>query len=196
VAGDIHRRPALAEKFMHTGKQSLQPFQAVSAIEIRPVCSVLPHFDGANQPLALTAQMLLNPVAQVLDQKETVGDLSGLACADSGAFGVEPVAIAADDFHPGCWLSHVASEAEERSGSTLATVLVSRSTRMVPHAAPLRQAHSSTPTTRSFRPRRFLRPTLEMPENRIAAHHDAKLGEQPARGFASSEKSIRLSRRP
>jgi hypothetical protein len=31
-----------------------------------------------------------------------------------------------------------------------------------------------------------LRPTLEMPKNRIAAHHNTKPGEQPARGFASS----------
>ncbi len=31
-----------------------------------------------------------------------------------------------------------------------------------------------------------LRPTLELPENSIAAHDDAKPGEQPARGFASS----------
>ncbi len=66
---------------MHTGKQSLQPFQPVSAIEVRPVCSVLPHFDRANRPLALTAQMLLNPIAQVLDQMETVGDLSCLGRA-------------------------------------------------------------------------------------------------------------------
>jgi hypothetical protein len=31
-----------------------------------------------------------------------------------------------------------------------------------------------------------LRPTVEMPQNRIAAHHDARPGEQPARGFTSS----------
>jgi hypothetical protein len=68
MAGDIHYRPALAEKFMYMGKQSLQPFQPVSAVEGRPVCSVLPHCYRANRPLALTAQMLLNPVAQVLDQ--------------------------------------------------------------------------------------------------------------------------------
>src|SRR5512135_982544 len=84
MARDICRCPALAEKFMHAGKQSLQPFQPVSAIEVRPVCSVLPHFDRANRPLALTTQMLLDPVAQVLHQMETVGDLPGLGRAYSG----------------------------------------------------------------------------------------------------------------
>jgi hypothetical protein len=43
------------------------------------------------------------------------------------------------------------------TGSTSATVPVSTSTRVVPHAAPLRQAHSSTPTTCSFRSRRSRR---------------------------------------
>jgi hypothetical protein len=36
MAADICRCPALAEKFMHAGEQSLQPFQSVSAIEVRP----------------------------------------------------------------------------------------------------------------------------------------------------------------
>jgi hypothetical protein len=42
------------------------------------------NLDRANRPLALTVQKLLNPVAQVLDQMETVGDLSGLGRAYSG----------------------------------------------------------------------------------------------------------------
>jgi hypothetical protein len=64
---------------MHTGKQALQPFQPVGAIEVRPHCAALPTFDRANRPLALTTQLSLDPVAQVLHRIETVGDLSGLA---------------------------------------------------------------------------------------------------------------------
>jgi len=55
MAGDIHRRPALAEKVMHAGKRSLQSFQPASAVKLGPVRSVLPPFDRVNRPLAPTA---------------------------------------------------------------------------------------------------------------------------------------------
>jgi hypothetical protein len=36
---------------MHASEQSLRPFQLVSAIEVRPVCSVLPHLAFVRPPL-------------------------------------------------------------------------------------------------------------------------------------------------
>jgi hypothetical protein len=58
---------------------------------------------------------------------------------------------------------------------------------MVPRAAPLRQAYSINANNPQFlSSAHSLRPTLEMPENSIAARHDAKPGEQAARRFATS----------
>ena len=53
--------------------------------------------------------------------------------------------------------------------------------------APLRHAHSINANNPQFPSLPLsLRPTLEMPENSIAAHHDAEPGQQPSRGLASS----------
>jgi hypothetical protein len=57
---------------------------------------------------------------------------------------------------------------------------------MVPHAAPLRQAHSSTPTTRSFRSRRSSRARRLRCRRTVSPLTTTKPGQQSARGFASS----------
>jgi hypothetical protein len=149
-------------------KKLLKPRQPVSAIEVRPLCSILPHFGRTNRPLTLTAQVLLNPVTQVPDQMETIGDLSGLRRAYSGAFSVEPWRSRQTISTPGCWLSHLASDAEERSGSTSATVLASRSTRMVPHALPLRQCRVAAWTEKCVRRRTVLPFEREIPDRRFS----------------------------
>ena len=172
---------------MHAGKQSLQPFQSVSAIEVRPIGSVLPHFDRANRPLALTTQMLLNPVAQVLDQMETIGDLPGLGRAYSGTLSIEPVAIAADDFHS----RMLAKPARQRGRGAVRQHAGDGSGLKVHQDGSACGAFAPGPLINANNPQlpfsaQSPRPTLEMPKNSVAAYHDAKPGQQSARGFASS----------
>jgi len=97
---DCHR-PALAKEFMHAGKQPLKALQPVGAIEVRPICPVLPLLSRANWPLPLTAQMLLDPVAQVLHQVKAVGDLPRLWSALTRCVGVETITIRGDQLDAG-----------------------------------------------------------------------------------------------
>jgi hypothetical protein len=158
----------------HFGADSHQP---VSTIKVRPIGSVLPHFDQANRPLALTTQMLLDQVAQVLHQMETVGDLSGLGRAYSGAFSVEPVAIAADDFHP----RMLAQPPRQRDGGAIWQHLGDGSGFKIYKDGSTCGASAPSPLINANNPQfpssLSLRSTLEMPENSIAAHHDAEPAE-------------------
>jgi hypothetical protein len=167
--------------------KAAEPFQPVSAVKVRPVGSALAHFDPANRPLALTTQVLLGLLAQVLEQMETVGDLSGLGCACSGAFSVEPMAIPGDDFYP----RMLAQPRRQRGGGAIRRhvgdgcglqIHEEGSPRGASAPGQLINANNPRVPTSGF----SLCPTLEMPENRIVAHHDTKPGEQLARGFASS----------
>src|SRR5579863_8134737 len=111
---------------------------------------------------------------------ETVSDLSGLGCTYSGTLRVKPVAIAADDFDPRV----LTQPLRERGGGAIRQHVGHRSGLKIHEdrsacgasaPSPLINANNSQLPSLPL----SLCPTLEMPENSIAAHHHAKAGEQP-----------------
>jgi hypothetical protein len=114
---------------------------------------------------------------------ETVGNLSSLGCVDSGAFGVEPVVIAADDFHP----RMLAQPRRQRGAGAIRQHVGNGSGLEIHEDGSICRASTPGPLINATNPpfpssALSLRPMLEMPENRIAAHHDAKLDEHLREG--------------
>ena len=79
----------------------MEALALVSATEIRPVCAVLPLLDRVDRPLPPPAQILLDPVAQVLHQVKAVGNLPRVCSAPTRCVGVETITITGDQLDAG-----------------------------------------------------------------------------------------------
>jgi hypothetical protein len=86
---------------VNAGELLLARLMPVGAIEVVPVSPAVPGFGPIDRLMTPAAKVVLDPAAQVLDQMKPVGHLACLRSAGARTFGVEAVAVAADDLDLG-----------------------------------------------------------------------------------------------
>jgi hypothetical protein len=80
----------------------------------------------------LSSEFFFYRISQIQQQMKAVGNLSRLWCAAPGSAGIQSEPVARDDLHFRMCFSHSANWSAERCGNRSATVLRSKSTRIVP----------------------------------------------------------------
>ena len=129
-----------------------------------------------------TAQLLLDRLAQVLDQMEAVGDLPGLWRAPARSLGIKTAAIAANDFDPGMLvkpLSRSFSRAIRQHVDHLSSLQIHNNRPAAATLSPAPVINASHPNRSGFATLSLM--AFELPQNGVVALWKTETRHRPLR---------------